>query len=146
MKSQTLHTGWCNISGEAAGEIWNWSLLGVKGLDSRVSSANSTRLDWISVPLVKIWRSTETVKRFKTTGRSSENETLFHWPYANTLDVMRHAISNFAIMTRDTMLHPPNMQSLSWWKSPAQGLVSWSLNSSMNRCLSCMAFLTVGAS
>ena len=23
---------WCNISGEAAGKIWNWSLLGVKGL------------------------------------------------------------------------------------------------------------------
>ena len=23
---------WCKISGEAAGEIWNWSLLGLKGL------------------------------------------------------------------------------------------------------------------
>ena len=32
MKSQVLHTMWCNISGEAAGEIWKWSLLGVKGL------------------------------------------------------------------------------------------------------------------
>ena len=32
MKSQVLHTVWCNISGEAAGGIWNWSLLGVKGL------------------------------------------------------------------------------------------------------------------
>ena len=32
MKSQVLHTVWCNIAGEAAGEIWNWSLLGVKGL------------------------------------------------------------------------------------------------------------------
>ena len=30
MKSQVLHTVWCNISGEATGEIWNWSLLGVK--------------------------------------------------------------------------------------------------------------------
>ena len=28
MKDQVLHTVWCNISGEAAGEIWNW----VKGL------------------------------------------------------------------------------------------------------------------
>ena len=28
MKSQALHTVWCNISGEAAGEIQNWSLLG----------------------------------------------------------------------------------------------------------------------
>ena len=32
MKSQVLHTVWCNITGEAAGEIWTWSLLGVKGL------------------------------------------------------------------------------------------------------------------
>ena len=35
MKSQVLHTVWCNISGEAAGEIWNWSLSGVKGLTHR---------------------------------------------------------------------------------------------------------------
>ena len=26
------HTVWCNISGEAAGEIWNWSLSWPKGL------------------------------------------------------------------------------------------------------------------
>ena len=32
MKGQVLHTVWCNIAGEAAGEIWNWLLLGVKGL------------------------------------------------------------------------------------------------------------------
>ena len=32
MKSQVLLTVWCNISGEAAGEIWHWSLSGVKGL------------------------------------------------------------------------------------------------------------------
>ena len=33
MKSQVLHTVWCYIiSGEAAGEIWHWSLSGVKGL------------------------------------------------------------------------------------------------------------------
>ena len=29
MKSLVLHTVWCYISGEAAWEIWNWSLLGV---------------------------------------------------------------------------------------------------------------------
>ena len=34
MKSQVLPTVWCNISGEAAGEIWNWSLLEVKGFNS----------------------------------------------------------------------------------------------------------------
>ena len=32
MKSHVLLTVWCNISGEAAGEIWHWSLSGVKGL------------------------------------------------------------------------------------------------------------------
>ena len=32
MKIQVLHTVWCYISGEAAGEIRHWSLLGVKGL------------------------------------------------------------------------------------------------------------------
>ena len=32
MKSQVLHTVWCYISSEAAGEIWHWSFLGVKGL------------------------------------------------------------------------------------------------------------------
>ena len=30
MKSQVLHTAWYNISAEDAGEIWHWSLLGVK--------------------------------------------------------------------------------------------------------------------
>ena len=31
MKSQVLHAVWCYISGEAAGEIWYWSLFGVEG-------------------------------------------------------------------------------------------------------------------
>ena len=30
MKSQVLHTVWCNISAEAAGKIWKWPLLGVR--------------------------------------------------------------------------------------------------------------------
>ena len=34
MNSQVLHTVWCNIPVEAAGEIWHWSPLGVKGLIS----------------------------------------------------------------------------------------------------------------
>ena len=33
MESHVLHTVWCNIAGEAEGEIWNWSFLGVKGLN-----------------------------------------------------------------------------------------------------------------
>ena len=32
MESQVLHTVWCNTPVEAAGEIWIWSLLAVKGL------------------------------------------------------------------------------------------------------------------
>ena len=32
MESQVIHSVWCYISGEAAEEIWNWSLLGEKGL------------------------------------------------------------------------------------------------------------------
>ena len=32
MKSQVLLTVWCNISGGAGGEIWHWSVSGVKGL------------------------------------------------------------------------------------------------------------------
>ena len=35
MKNQVLHTAWCYISDGAAGEIWYWSLLGVKGLRQR---------------------------------------------------------------------------------------------------------------
>ena len=38
MKSQVLHTVWCNIAGEAAGEIWDWSLLGVGGLKGLLTS------------------------------------------------------------------------------------------------------------
>ena len=34
MESQVLHTVWYNISGEAAVEIWYWSLWGVTGLTS----------------------------------------------------------------------------------------------------------------
>ena len=58
MKSQVLHTVWCHISCEAAGEFWHWSLLGVKGLilmrrtlsyvnKSYLSTCcNSARCDW----------------------------------------------------------------------------------------------------
>ena len=34
MKSQVLYIVRCNISDEAAGEIWNWSPLGEKGLSN----------------------------------------------------------------------------------------------------------------
>ena len=44
MKSQVLHTVWCNISGEAAGEIWNWSYLGVKGLTRSTTECTKTDL------------------------------------------------------------------------------------------------------
>ena len=47
MKSQVLHTVWCSISGEAAGEIWNWALLGVKGL--KVESVTSELVSVIQI-------------------------------------------------------------------------------------------------
>ena len=37
MKSQVLHTQWCDSSGETGREIWNWSFLGVKGLTLKIS-------------------------------------------------------------------------------------------------------------
>ena len=40
MKSQVLHTVWCNIFNETAGEIWSWSLLGVKGLNDFSTSCH----------------------------------------------------------------------------------------------------------
>ena len=47
MKSQVLHTVWCYISGEAAsGVIWNWSLLGVKGLICRWIQITRSNEDW----------------------------------------------------------------------------------------------------
>ena len=43
MNSQVLHTVWCNISGEAAGEIRHWSLLGVKGVSGGLKSPRFDR-------------------------------------------------------------------------------------------------------
>ena len=63
MKSQVLHTGQCNISGEAAGEIWDWSLLGVKGLKEDKSA-----------PFV--WFSTLQWRRF---GRESVSYSETNW-------------------------------------------------------------------
>ena len=56
MESRVLHTVWCKISGEAAGEIRNWSLLGVKGLrgwgiiDIK-NFTDSVSGPWLAVPL-----------------------------------------------------------------------------------------------
>ena len=38
MKSQALHTVWCNISVEDAGEIWNWPSLGANRFHEPVDS------------------------------------------------------------------------------------------------------------
>ena len=51
MKSQVLHTVWCNISGEAAGEISHW--LAVKGLSCRNLKTSNVMLccvRWNSFP------------------------------------------------------------------------------------------------
>ena len=59
MKSQALLTVWCNISGGAGGEIWHWSLSGVKGLTTRSwpfeVRAQATRM------CQKCWHGNQTV-------------------------------------------------------------------------------------
>ena len=45
VKTQVLHTVLCYISGEAAGEIWNWSLLGVKGLSTCANYQSGDRTE-----------------------------------------------------------------------------------------------------
>ena len=52
MKSQDRHTVWCFVSGEAAGEIWTWSLLGVKGLKPglKTNISGFLRLIWSTKP------------------------------------------------------------------------------------------------
>ena len=46
MKSQVLHTVWCHISCEAAGEFWHWSLSGVKGLIQSVCLSGHVLSYW----------------------------------------------------------------------------------------------------
>ena len=56
MKSQILLTVWCNISGEAAGEIWHWSLSGVKGLKHTLLFFRRTGPTQCPIsPLVRFW-------------------------------------------------------------------------------------------
>ena len=60
MKSQVLLTLWCSISGEAAGEIWNWSLVSSPEGDrfsffhiimsERVVSGDQWIDSWIDLP------------------------------------------------------------------------------------------------
>ena len=52
MKSQVLHTVWCNITGEATGEIWTWSLLGVKGLSPQKNGNTITHIIIVPFPPV----------------------------------------------------------------------------------------------
>ena len=48
MTSQVLHTVGRNISDEAAGEIWNWSLVGVVGFFSSASVKSNQNFSSIS--------------------------------------------------------------------------------------------------
>ena len=61
MKSQVLLTVWCNISGEAAAEIWNWSVLGVKGLRRSRTNATcyATVLDHVATRLAGLAKRTQ---------------------------------------------------------------------------------------
>ena len=62
MKSQVLHTVWCNISDEAAGKIWHWSLLGVKTKPLHtiwIWSFTATAVHWMAFKRVLGWLLTE---------------------------------------------------------------------------------------
>ena len=51
MKTQVPHTVWCNISGEAAGEIWDWSLPWVKGFKVLLDDSEQFKLQLSVLPL-----------------------------------------------------------------------------------------------
>ena len=58
MKSQALHTVWFHISCETTRDVWNWSLLGVKGLNTHTSHHHwevqlvicqiLSKMDWVT--------------------------------------------------------------------------------------------------
>ena len=70
MKSQALLTVWCNISGGAGGEIWHWSLSGVKGLKC-LCVLQAPQNKAIAVPLCQMW-----LMRYV-------NTSLGHWSIAH---------------------------------------------------------------
>ena len=59
MKSELLQTVWRYISGEAAGEIWNWSLLRVKGLKNRMDKQHKCKRfmswSWSDISICKLY-------------------------------------------------------------------------------------------
>ena len=55
MKSQVLHTVWCHISCEAAGEFWHWSLSGVKGLTGKSRSNTLSDPNALSSGFILPW-------------------------------------------------------------------------------------------
>ena len=93
MKSQIPHTVRCNITGEAAGEIWHWSLLGVKGLIT------------ISKPLTEPWAwecsvtGTVNPRGWRTWPWCSASSWRTTWPWGPSLrgwSVKRSASANRA--------------------------------------------------
>ena len=59
MKCQVLHTVWCNISAEVSGEIWHWSLSGMKELTNQrtriVSRDGALTVLLAPVPMNSTW-------------------------------------------------------------------------------------------
>ena len=58
MKSQVLHTVWCHIPCEAAGEFWHWSLSGVKGLNVHASLFLNMRRILYQNACLQCWKQT----------------------------------------------------------------------------------------
>ena len=102
MKSQVLHTVWWYISGEAAGEIWKWSLLEVKGLNFfcepmlhnltgvatwEVWESFTTSLLLFSDPYVKVSMiiNGKTIKKRKTITLKKNSNPVFNEAFSFTI-------------------------------------------------------------
>ena len=108
MKSQGLHTAWCNSSDETAGEIWSWSLLGVKGFYWLMHLLASVRTCGVSL-LVCVcgfqsviadrfskleWEEDSTCDVTSTRGIMRGRQTSARWSVVGILSNLLHGVSS----------------------------------------------------
>ena len=100
MKSQVRHTVWYHICGEAAGEIRNWPLLGVKGLNVvwTEKTANDENFPTFPSPLIRltdfpaqmIWERSKGNHRKITAQRPEPKTKKITCPRANPFPTKQH--------------------------------------------------------
>ena len=111
MKSQVLHTVWWNITGEAAGGIWHWSLLGVKGLIfvTELVVVSSPVWQWLldagmnNVDCVAVAR--ETAHNVSSSWLASNTDCLFTILY----------LKRIFLQVQATWWHGPRTSRCSWF-------------------------------